>query len=236
MFSPFLFYTYMILEKLASAIRNDIVSGLQGYHTNLSLSLEQLKDDIIDERLQVLKEYAAKGILPNKDLLLSINCIQTDCKNIDKCCREGISGSPVAHFEVPQILMDFGEKSIAYIGSTDRELSFRYSTSISNWSVYNKYRKRGKDKPFVLIDPTPNSNGMYDCFIFNAPLIKQVSVVAIFKDPRQLENFGCCNEFQDDNFSFINNEIKRRLTAKKIQYYRQLATGVSPNDQKYQVG
>lgn len=80
--------------------------------------------------------------------------------------------------------MDFGEKSIAYIGSTDRELSFRYSTSISNWNVYNKYRKRGKDKPFVLIDPTPNSNGMYDCFIFNAPLIKQVSVVAIFKDPR----------------------------------------------------
>jgi hypothetical protein len=46
------------------------------------------------------------------------------------------------------------------------------------------YRKRGKYKPFVYIDTTPNERGMYDCFIFNAPLIKEVSVVAIFKDPR----------------------------------------------------
>jgi len=33
------------------------------------------------------------------------------------------------------------------------------------------YRKRGRNKPFVYIDTTPNENGMYDCFIFNAPLI-----------------------------------------------------------------
>jgi hypothetical protein len=30
----------MILEKLTSAIKNDIVSGLRGYHTNLSISDE----------------------------------------------------------------------------------------------------------------------------------------------------------------------------------------------------
>jgi hypothetical protein len=47
-----------------------------------------------------------------------------------------------------------------------------------------QYRRRGKHKPFVYIDTTPNERGMYDCFIFNAPLIKEVSVVAIFKDPR----------------------------------------------------
>lgn len=228
----------MIFEKLASAIRNDVISGLQGYHTNLSMSLELLQQDIIDERLQILKEYQLKGILPVKDLLLSINCIPVDCKDLDRCskCSGGISGTPVAHFEVPQILMDFGSNSIAYIGTTDRQLSFRYSTSTINQNIYNKYRKRNLNKPYVLIDTTPNENGMYDCFIFNAPLIKQVSVVAIFKDPRQLEQFGCCTEFGDDNFSFINNEIKKRLTMKKIQYYRQLATGVAPNDQKYQVG
>ena len=83
--------------------------------------------------------------------------------------------------------MDYGNDSIAYIGSTDRQNPFRYSTSSVNWSIYNKYRKRGKDKPYVIIDPTPNENGMFDCFIFNAPLIKQISIVAIFKDPRQLE-------------------------------------------------
>jgi hypothetical protein len=39
------------IDKLVSAVHNDIVSGLRGYHTNLSLSDEQLADDIIDERL-----------------------------------------------------------------------------------------------------------------------------------------------------------------------------------------
>ena len=73
----------MILDKLASAIRNDVVGGLRGYHTNMSMSLDQIKDDIIDMRLQVIKEYSLKGILPYKDLLTEINCIPVDCKNID---------------------------------------------------------------------------------------------------------------------------------------------------------
>jgi hypothetical protein len=54
------------LDKLASAIRNDIYSGLQGYHTNLSLNMDQLKDDIVDERLQIIKEFALKGMIPYK--------------------------------------------------------------------------------------------------------------------------------------------------------------------------
>ena len=37
-------------EKLASAIYNDIMSGLRGYSSNPSMSLEKLEDDIIDEK------------------------------------------------------------------------------------------------------------------------------------------------------------------------------------------
>jgi len=67
------------------------------------MSTEQLMDDIVDERLQILKEYSVQGILPVKDLLLSINCIPVDCKDLDKCskCSGGMSGTPIAHFEVP---------------------------------------------------------------------------------------------------------------------------------------
>jgi len=32
---------------------------------------------------------------------------------------------------------------------------------------------------------------MLDCYIFNAPLIKQITFIGIFKDPRQLEDFQC---------------------------------------------
>lgn len=226
----------MIFNKLASAIRNDVVSGLRGYHHNMSMSIEQLEDDIVDERLQIIKEYSLKGILPIKDLLLAIPCIDVDCKDLERCrCNTDGCDTPVAHFEIPQLLNDYGAKSIDYIGSTDRKIPFIHYTSSTSWS-YHKYRKRGKNKPYVWIDTTPNENGMYDCFIFNAPLIKQVTVVGIFKDPRQLERYECCMEYQDDNLTFINNEIKKRLTEKKLRYYRQLAAPLLPNDQTYAAG
>lgn len=83
----------------------------------------------------------------------------------------------------------------------------------------------------MWIDITPNENNMYDCFVFNAPLLKKVTVVAILKDPRQLDWFGCCAPVDINNMTFIDAEIKKRLTEKKIRYYRQLAAPVLPNDQ-----
>ncbi len=229
---------YNQTQKLASAIRNDIISGLRGYHTNLSISMEQLEDDIIDMRLQILKEYSLKGILPAKDLYISINCIPIDCKDLERCRCNNVDecfSTPTAHFEIPQIVNDYGALSIDYIGSSDRQLPFIYYTSLSNYRNH-KYRKRGKNKPYVWIDTTPNENGMYDCFVFNAPMLAQISISAIFKDIRQLERYNCCIELQDDNKSFINNEIKKRLTEQKIRYYRQLAAPLKPNNQEYAEG
>jgi hypothetical protein len=57
---------------------------------------------------------------------------------------------------------------------------------------------------------------MYDCWVFNAPLLKKLSVVGIFKDPRQLTRYECCNNDDIVNYNFIDNEIKKRLTAKKL--------------------
>ena len=220
----------MVFEKLASAIQNDILSGLRGYHSNLSLSLEQLEDDIIDVRLQIIKEYNQKGILPYKELALSINCIPVDCKSLNnwsKCFESGLSTEPTAYFEIPQFI------ELLYVGSIDKQTPFIIYTS-SQAVLYNKYRKRGKTKPYVFVDITPNENGMNDVYVFNAPLIKQVSVVGVFKDPRQLEEYGCC--VNDDNMSFINNEIKKRVTEQKLRYYRQYAAPLKPNDQTINPG
>ncbi len=226
---------YNQIERLASAIRNDVVSGLKGYHTNMSMSIEQLCQDIIDERLQILKEYSLKGVLPLKDLYISINCIPVDCMDIERCRCIDSEGTPTAHFEIPQIVNDYGNLSIDYIGSVDRQLPFIFYTSSTAFR-YHKYRKRGKERPYVWIDTTPNKNGMQDCFVFNAPYLKEVSISAIFKDVRQLDNYSCCTELSDDNMSFINNEIKKRVTEKKIKYYRALAPNNVPNDQQYQQG
>ena len=219
----------MTLEQLKSAIYNDVVGGLRGITSNVNLSLEQLEDDIIDERLIILKEFSLKNMIPRKDLMMSINCIELDCKSLDKCpCGGATYTQPELHFEIPQILNDFAESSIEFIGSVDRKVQFKVYTSTA--FQYHQYMRRGASKPYVYIEPTPNENNMYDAWIFNAPFLKRISVIGIFKDPRQLMQYECCGE-DTINYNFIDNEIKRRLTEKKIRYYRQLVGQVTPNDQ-----
>ncbi|MCI7206584.1 MAG: hypothetical protein MSA15_11425 [Clostridium sp.] len=69
-----------------------------------------------------------------------------------------------------------------------------------------KYRRRGLTKPYVWIDLAPNTEGMLDCFLFNAPFVRQVSIVAVFKDPRQLNKYKCCN-LDDLNGPDVNNSF-----------------------------
>lgn len=220
--------------KLASAILNDIYSGLAGLHHNISLSIEQLEDEIVQMRLQVIKEYQLKGVFPIKDLMLSINCVPVDCKDLERChCKDG-DKTPNAHFEIPQIINEFGSSAIAYIGSTDRMNQFAVYITPNFTNLYQRYRKRGRNLPYVYIDPTPNENNMYDCYVFNAPLLREVSVVAVFKDPRQLDGYSCCLNMDElDSMNFIDYEVKTRLTEQKIKYYRQLHAGNLPNTQAY---
>ena len=81
---------------------------------------------------------------------------------------------------------------------------------------------------------------MLDCFLFNAPFVNQISIVAVFKDPRQLNRYSCCNTDElngpDVNNSFIDQLIKDKLTKEKLYYYRSAAAPVLPNNQQYNTG
>lgn len=231
----------MYIEKLASQIRNDVVSGLRGYHQNLSMNMDQLQDEVVACRLSILKQYFLRGIFPIKDLLIAINCIDVDCESLERCrCGKLSDGDTItSHFEIPQIVSDYGKQAIEYIGSTDRQNKFTIITSLSELNN-RKYRKRGQNKPYVWIDFSPNENGMLDCFLFNAPFLQQVSIVAVFKDPRQLNRYRCCNLEElngpDVNMSFIDQLVKDKLTKEKLYYYRQIQAPVLPNDQQYVTG
>jgi hypothetical protein len=224
----------MIIEKLASAVYNDVVAGLVGITSNPTISMDQLEDDIVDERLQVVKEYAFKGLIPINDLLLSINCIGVDCLSLDKCpcnVEENPSARPEQHFQIPQILMDPMLESVNYLGSTDKRDHYKIYTD-PKAANRHKYKRRGCNDPYAYIDTTPNEDGMYDGWLFNAPFVKYISIMAIFKDPRDLKKFNCCDyENIDDNKSFVSNEVKKRLTEKKLRYYRQFYQEPTPNNQ-----
>ena len=232
----------MYIEKLASQIKNDILSGLRGYHQNFSLNLQQLEDEVVQTRLLIIRQQIASGMFPIKDLLVAINCVEVDCESLERCkCKSDGCDTPTAHFQIPQLMSEFGSDSIDYISSIDRKQRFSIIKSLSEFQM-KRYKKRGKDKPYVWIDFAPNSNGMLDCFLFNCPFIKQISVVGVFKDPRQIEKFKCCtgSEFTttgpDDNHSYISQLIKDKLTQDKVRYYRQLAAPNLPNNQIYTTG
>lgn len=219
----------MNLNKLASAIQNNIVSGLSGLSVNQNFTIEQIEDAIINERMLIIKEYMAKNIIPKKDLVLAVRCLEVDCQNVSKCCGREF-GVKTQHTEIPQIFNDYGSDSVDFLGSDNTLEGFVVYTD--NSFRRHKNRRRGADKPYAWIDTTPNSNGFNDVFIFNAPMLKVITFRGIFKDPRQLERYGCCSPDEYDNYSFIQADIEKRVTANFLRHYRQFAAPYMPNTQQ----
>lgn len=180
----------MQVSKIASAVYNDVMAGLAGYSATPTMSLEQLEDEVVEERLLIIKEYALKNLVPIKDLTMQINCIPVDCKSMDKCCGNEKYSKAIAHFEIPQTLNEYGIDSLQYVGSVDKQVPFTIYTSLMY--QYHKNRIRVSRRPYVYIDTTPNERNMYDGWIFNAPMLEVISVIGIFKDPRQVEDYACC--------------------------------------------
>jgi hypothetical protein len=150
-----------MVHKLASAIYNDVVQGLKGITSTPTISMDALEDDVIDERLQIIKEYSLKNLIPRKDLLMAINCVSTDCESLDKCPCGPSYSNPEIHFEIPQVVNDFGDGAVEFIGSVDKHVQFKvYFTTAFQ---YHKYLRRGANKPYVYINTVPNENNMYDC-------------------------------------------------------------------------
>lgn len=221
------------IKAISSAVYNDVVTGLGGIVSTQAMSLEQLEDEVVETRLAIIKKYSLQNAIPKKDLLVSLNCVELDCQSLDKCCIGGSYSPAIAHFEIPQIINDLGEDAIAYIGATDKQLQFKVYTDYG--FKYHQYKTRGKKKPYVFIDVTPNANNLYDCYVFNAPMLERLTVIAIFKDPRQVEEYqhehGCCDVPENETFTFIDTDIKNELTQKKFTWYRQYIQQPSPNNQ-----
>ena len=166
-------------------------------------------------------------------MMTAINCVEVDCKDQNKCsCMSSLANAKMAkHFEIPQLMPGLGADALAFVGSTDRSHAFKvyYNLeAIKYQQYYQKYRKRYNPKPFVYVEKTPNENGMYDCWIFDAPFVQYIAVIGIFKDPRQLEQYNCCDNTDYLEMGAISNEIKNRILQKKIQLYRTPAPPAAP--------
>ena len=228
----------MDIEQIASAIENNVYAGLSGLNnSNIAMSIDQLEDEVVALRESIILEYWKKGILQRGDLLTALNCVVVDCKDPTKCSAcdrpyNGSMGRSELHFEIPPTVTGIGEDSIFFVGSADRTVQYKvYYSPVE--AKYHKYHRRTANKPYVYIDQTLNEHGMYDGWVFNLPFAKMITVIGIFKDPRQLQKLGCdgnCEKAGSETGS-ITHEIITRLTKEKIYYYRQLWMPPQPNNQ-----
>lgn len=209
----------MTLDKITSAILNDLNSGLNNANASPAISELQLEDEVVEMRHAVIKEWYLKGLIQPKDIMDAINCIPVDCADPSKCCDIS-SGKTQLHFEIPRLIDDLGDAAIDYIGSTDRSTSYDVYFNRDAVKMHN-HKRRGADKPYVYIEKTPNANGKYDGWIYNLPFVKRITVIGAFHDPRELSEYSCCNEQEYLDLGAISNEVKAKLTAQKVQYYRQ---------------
>lgn len=227
----------MTIEQISSAIVNDLYSGLRELNSNIDVSLEQIEDEVVAMREQIIREYWLHGLLRRDDLLTALNCVVVDCKDPNKCSAcdrpySGPAGQSELHFEIPRTVDGLGEDAIFFIGSADRQERYRVYYSPTQVK-YNKYRRRAKNSPYVYIEKTPNENGNYDGWIFNLPFVKTISVIGIFKDPRDLERLGCDGNCDNSNgdIGSISHEVQSRLTKEKLAYYKQYSMPPQPNNQ-----
>lgn len=220
----------MTIEQIASAVYNNTVTGLAGITSNPKISVEQLQDEVVAERNQIMREFLLKGILTLDELFLAINCIEVDCDYMSKCCDLQV-GEKALHFEIPPIIYINGIDTIRFVGSIDRHT--RYNIYTDETYRFHKYRKNKPGSPYVYIDTAINSNGNMDGYIFNVPFVKYISVIALFLDPRKLLEWDCCSENPEVylDCGILSDEIIKRMTEKYIRWYRSLAVPVTQNDQ-----
>lgn len=221
----------MTIKEISSAIWNHIHDGLRNATNTHKLSLEQLEDEVVAEKNIVMREYLLKGVLNLQELYLSINCVPVNCDYMSKCCDLQI-GEKALHFEIPPIIYLNGINTIKFIGSIDRKVKYQVYTDSSY--RFHKHRKRKADSPYVYIDTSINSNGNMDGYIFNVPFVQYISVVALFQDPRKLEEYSCCSgdERVYTDVGILSDEIIRRLTEKYFRWHVAAQQPITPNNQQ----
>ena len=147
----FYFISIMELNKIVSAIVNDLSSGSAGLNANPALNTLQIEDEVVEKRITVIKELYHKGLLTKGDLAMSINCIPVDCEDPANCsnCQDDYydSGKRELHFEIPLLIDDLGSDSIIYMGSLDHTTQYTVYYSLDN-ARQHQYRRRGSNSPY----------------------------------------------------------------------------------------
>jgi len=227
----------MTLKQIASAIRNHVVDGLKGVNAE-SFSTEQLMHEIVMLSESLIAESIKQGIFSLGSLSQRIDGIEIQCDDISNNCNIDAQVS-AGRITVPKLSQVVGVTgAISYIGPMDNSVNFKVYTDTDY--RYHRYRQVTSKRPFVWVNTSSNSPGMYDIFFFNMGKynnLKYISIVALYENPYTLLNTEYASQFENSEFyapAVIQSKIIDVMTQKYVNYYRQLNTPNEPNTQEKQ--
>ncbi len=221
----------MTLNEMASAIRSNIGSGLREV-ANFAYPIDQIKDEVGNVRNQILLEDPQKAVLNLEFFAQRIDNIPLDLVRFP---YGGYSNTPglVPHFKIPRLAMTKDDSAIIYLGPPDQSFNIKI---YHDYSFQNhKYSRVIGRRPFGYIDLAHDVDGTMDGYLFNlGPTGMQfVSTRAVFADPVGILEadglFGVDEEFPAP--AAVQEMIIDRISAKYIQYYKQLNHPYQSNTQ-----
>lgn len=223
----------MTLSQMASAIRNHVVDGLDGI-SQTAFSVDQLKDEILQTAAFVIVEFTAQGILDASKLTQRIDGIRVECTDLSANCHVA-SEIEAPHFVIPN-LNRMVDEPITYMGATDGTISFK--VYFDRDYRFHKYRLATSRLPFAWVSSTPNSEGLYDVYLFNLGKyngFQFISIDAVFDNPYDIQKTEYYEQFSSSEFyapMAVQSKVIDILTQKYVNYYRQLHTPMKTNTQQ----
>lgn len=221
----------MTLNEMASAIRSNIGSGLKEVG-NFAYPMDQIKVECGNIRNSILLEDNQKLTLNPEFFAQRLDNIPLDLVQFPFA---GYSNSPslVPHIKLYRIAMTRDNSSIIYLGPPDMSHNIKayYDFMYQN---HQYCRVIGK-QPYCYVDLAHGADGKMDVYFFNlgATGIKYMSARCVFAEPVEImEADGLFGE--DEEFpapTAVQELIIDRVTAKYVQYYKQLNHPYQPNTQ-----
>lgn len=226
--SPFLIYTNMTLEEMASAIRNHVGQGLKEVD-DFTYSVEQLKDEVAAMWNSLILEMSKSGIFnphyfaqpkDNIDIALGVFPLES-----------GHPSKRVPYIKIPMPSMTLTDSAILYLGPADLSMDFvkYYDASFND----HRYSRVIGNRPYCYVDLSGDGEGHAIVYLFGieGSSLSKMAVRIVPNDPLQIMNedgvFGDDEEFPAPQS--IQDMIIERITRRYLIYYKSPVQPSEPN-------
>ena len=172
----------MTLNEIAYNLLN-LVRGGNSHHDE-SISLEQLKFNILHYRAMFIRRDYAQNGFTSRHIEQDLGCVKLIKTDGSQCCDVELE-CDVYKTELPlpkTVRFNFSE-AITYVGSVSGldTIAFVNSNTVK-WLQYDKYTKT-KMKAFMIDE---------HMYIYNAEGLENINIRGVFENPRDVSRFGDC--------------------------------------------